>query len=135
MSEPFKPFCHTDPHFDGKCKLSPLDDGRRWQVEETFSYHDGELAVTVPAFLITDLASVPRCLWAIYPPFGTYTRAAIVHDVLYRQHSHGRAVCDGIFLDCMRRPCGTGWFTRYTLWAFVRLFGWSVFNRKRKERQ
>jgi hypothetical protein len=131
MTQPFKPFCVSEPHFDGKEQLSQMTDGRRWVVEHSFTYHNGdELSIVVPAGFITDLASVPRLFWNIFPPFGKYTRAAIVHDVLYSKHTLGRAICDGIFLEAMRTD-GVGAVTRYTLWLAVRLFGWAVFNRKR----
>jgi len=130
-TDDFRPFCASEPHFDGTAKLSQMTDGRRWIVDETFTYHNGpELSIVVPAGFETDLASVPRVLWAIFPPFGTYTDAAIVHDVLYQKHTLGRAICDGIFLEAMRVKLTPAW-KRYILWTAVRLFGWAVFNRKR----
>jgi hypothetical protein len=61
----------------------------------------------VPAGRITDLASVPRILWAIYPPFGRYTRAAVIHDDLYDGHRrrkarYSRMYADAIFYEAMR---------------------------------
>jgi hypothetical protein len=48
--------------------------------------------VTVPAGSMTDFASVPRVLWAKYPPIGKYSAAAAVHDDLY----HGGAIVTGV---------------------------------------
>lgn len=35
-----------------------------------------------------DLASVPRLLWGLLPPFGLYLPACTVHDYLYRYHAY-----------------------------------------------
>lgn len=40
-------------------------------------------SVTVPAGFVTDLASIPRVFWSVFPPDGRYTFPAIVHDYLY----------------------------------------------------
>ena len=37
--------------------------------------------ITVPAGYITDLASVPRSIWAVISPFDV-ARAAVIHDLL-----------------------------------------------------
>lgn len=34
----------------------------------------------VPKGFKTDLASVPRFLWSVIPPYGNYLEAAIIHD-------------------------------------------------------
>lgn len=39
--------------------------------------------ITVPSGLKTDLSSSPRLLWGIFPPYGDFLLAAIVHDYLY----------------------------------------------------
>lgn len=133
-TQEFNPFCAYKPHFDGRLLLTPMDDGRRWVVDETFTYHNGdELSVVVPGGFVTDLASVPRLLWNLFPPFGTYTRAAVVHDVLYCKHTLDRAICDGIFREAMK-TCGTGIVTRTVLWVAVRCFGWMFFRSKRSRK-
>ena len=38
--------------------------------------------IVVPNGFKTDLASIPRVFWALFPPFGKYIRASIVHDYL-----------------------------------------------------
>ena len=49
-----------------------------WEVAEPII----EGGVKVPVGFKTDLASVPRILWPLYPPFGKYIRASIIHDYL-----------------------------------------------------
>lgn len=50
----------------------------KWQLKEDLKYNEH----TVPKGFITDMASVPRILWSIFPPFGKYLRASIFHDYL-----------------------------------------------------
>lgn len=50
----------------------------------------------------TDLASVPRFLWSIIPPFGEYTFAAIIHDYMYDNGLYSKSFADKEFLYIMR---------------------------------
>lgn len=77
---------------------------------------------TVPANFETDLASIPRVFWSIYPPFGKYIRAAIVHDYLYRETSIPENTCDFFFYELMKAD-GVDLFTRFVFYLFVRGFG------------
>ena len=43
---------------------------------------DNLQTIVVPYNFKTDLASIPRVFWALFPPFGKYIRASIVHDYL-----------------------------------------------------
>jgi hypothetical protein len=58
--------------FTTRLELSPLDDGRRWELLAPFEYHVGcegsGIVIVVPAGFVTDFASIPRFLWAILPP-------------------------------------------------------------------
>lgn len=105
---------------------------RLWRIERAFTYEVGGLgsgrAITVPVGFLTDGASVPKLFWSILPNWGTYSRAAIVHDYLCwglhhgRPHPHAptRAVADQIFYEAMR-VCGTGPVTAYVMWLGVRI--------------
>lgn len=57
-----------------------------WVTNEEFTYFIGPVQdrkyVTVPAGFITDGASVPRMFWPIFPPWGVYGQATILHDYL-----------------------------------------------------
>ena len=37
----------------------------------------------VPQFYKSDLASIPRILWTVIPPFGKYNKAGLCHDFMY----------------------------------------------------
>lgn len=78
----------------------------------------------------TDLASVPRPLWAIYSPNDTRTiKAAILHDYMYQFYTGlTRRECDVIFYYGLLK----GGFPRWQAWEYylgVRAFGW-MFYRK-----
>lgn len=47
----------------------------------TYESDDGEVYV-VPEGFKTDLASVPKFLWAIFPPDWSYAKAAVLHDYI-----------------------------------------------------
>lgn len=98
------------------------DKGRWWTIEnhavEVLGY-----PILVPKGFDTDLASIPRIFWAIYPPFGRYMRAAIVHDYLYRKSILSETFCDRIFYELMKKD-GVNLFTRFIFYSFVRTFGY-----------
>ena len=100
---------------------------RTWRVKEALVYRSVLLnaEITVSAGEETDFASVPRGLWNLFPPDGSYTPAAVVHDYLYRKCPDvDRKKCDQVFLEAME-ACGTSWFARRTIYAAVRLGGGS----------
>ncbi|MFM7102182.1 MAG: DUF1353 domain-containing protein [Verrucomicrobiota bacterium] len=103
------------------------DGQRTWTVVEALVYAttvpEAPPSILVPAGTVTDFASVPRGLWNLFPPDGSYTPAAVVHDYLYRTGEVPRAVADAVFVEAMA-VCGTGWFARTVIWASVRTFGW-----------
>lgn len=111
------------PHFISPCDLTPLPDGRTWRLDAAFGFWSPLCGyVTVPAGFVTDLASVPRLFWDILPPFGTYTRATVVHDYLYRTQLLPRDKADRILLQAMV-ACGTGLLARTIIYWNVRWFG------------
>lgn len=59
--------------------------------------------LTVPEGFKTDLASTPRTLWSITPPFGTYSTASVIHDYCYRtpEVQLSRADVDRDFYELM----------------------------------
>lgn len=77
----------------------------QWMLLAGFEYHVGRYpsdeVIRIPAGTVTDLASVPRILWAIFPPHGRYAKAAIVHDYLYAEAIGSKAYADRVFLEAM----------------------------------
>lgn len=124
-----------------RLEISPLPDGRNWELEGNFVYcvdaaSDGDTLI-IPKGFVTDLASVPRIFWNIYPPFGKYTEAAVIHDYGYRfagayiggSHLYTKKEVDNLFRDAMKL-CGVGVFSRFILYQAVSKFGKGSFLRR-----
>jgi len=88
----------------------------------------------IPEGFESDGASVPRIFWSIYPPWGVYAEAAVVHDFHYRAQVRGltRAMADKIFLFGMKE-LGVSFKNRYIIYYAVRLFGWKFWSKIKKQ--
>lgn len=88
--------------------------------------------IEVPADFITNYASVPRGLWNLFPPWGEYAEAAVIHDYLYaggvircndgKVQAVKRKDADNIFLFLMKK-LGVKWRRRMAIYWAVRIFG------------
>jgi hypothetical protein len=129
--------------FTTKLVVSPMDNGRDWELQAKFTYHVGSKFsrkwVNVPAGFVTDFASVPKFLWFL-PRWATYSKAPILHDYLYEtQTLMGKPItrkqADQVFLEAMHVDWQTHQ-TRYIVahieYIAVRLFGMWAWNSKRK---
>ena len=106
-------------------------DHYHWELLADFEYHVGEYpsaeVIRVPAGTITDLASVPRPLWALFPPHGRYAKAAIVHDYLYARGIGTKERADRIFLEAMT-VLGVPRWRRVLMYVAVRWFARGAFG-------
>ena len=104
-----------------------------WEIYEDLTYKDDKLGikVTVPKGQTTDFASIPRIFWPILPPVGRYSRAAVVHDYLYRHGLFTRKDCDLIFLHAMEELNVAKW-KRVIMYRAVRLFGAPAYKKVSK---
>ena len=98
--------CSTIPH-NHPAVLSPFGDGSQWIVWQDMNFSaqkngDTVANIRVPRGFVTDLASTPRRFWALYPPFGKYLSAAILHDYLYWTQICDRNMADDIFYQTMK---------------------------------
>lgn len=97
-----------------------------YKLIEDFEYHIGEFPSTdviiVKKGYETDLASVPRILWSVFPPNGHYAKAAIVHDYLYSNAIGTKAKADKIFYEAMGVLRIPKW-KRKIMYLAVSLFG------------
>lgn len=77
----------------------------------------------VPASMQTDFASVPRVFVWFLPRYGRYTKAAILHDHLWRDLVPAGKLtlleADGIFRRAMRE-LRVPFLRRWMMWAAVR---------------
>lgn len=97
----------------------------KWRVYEEFEFFvndDGSDVIKIPKGYTTDLASVPRCLWAVLPPHGKWAKAAVVHDYLYDHALRTKQEADNIFYQGLMVLGVPSTKARLMYWA-VRLFG------------
>lgn len=80
----------------------------------------------VPRGLVTDGASVPPLFWLVagHPYSPSSIRAAILHDWMCRDHSHGLSspAVHRVFYEALRAD-GVAWVRAKLMWLAVRLFG------------
>lgn len=105
----------------------------KWRVVQPFVYYTDidptqRIEIDVPVGTITDLTSVPRILWSIFPPNGEYAKAAIVHDYLYSNAIGTKAWADNVFREAMGVLKVPKW-RRITMYWAVRLFGRGAYKR------
>lgn len=80
----------------------------------------GQIRVVVPAGFVTDLATTPRIAWSIFPPWGQWNSAAILHDYLCVHRLCSRFLADALFREAMA-DLGVPLWRRVTMYVFVRL--------------
>ncbi len=118
--------------------VSPLPDGRSWVLRQEFSYDigyegSGEF-ITIPLGFVTDFASIPRFFWNIFPKWGKYGNAAVVHDYLYWDQFFSREKTDKIFLEGME-ILDVKKITRNVIYKSVRIFGHDAWAENKKNRR
>ena len=122
--------------FTGTLTILEVSPGERWRLVEPLryevDYYGSGRAIEVPAGFETDGASIPAALRTVLAVWGTYGRAAVIHDYLYwrlvsdpHPEAPTRADADRIFYEAMG-PLGTGPVLRGLIYAAVRLFGRSA---------
>ena len=113
--------------FRGDVVVRELDagGGSRWQLVEPLTYDGRDERFVVAAGFTTDFASVPQALTWLVPRYGRYTKAAILHDHLWRLCAEGRfawADADGLLRRAMRE-LDVPFLRRWLMWGAVRLAG------------
>jgi Protein of unknown function (DUF1353) len=99
-------------YFPAAPKLSPLwkdgkTDGVNWYLLEDFVYNADSIGavppqqIIVPRGFITDFCSTPKALWNLFPPWGKYGCAAIVHDRGYWFQDCPKPYVDTLLLQAM----------------------------------
>jgi hypothetical protein len=107
-------------------------DANTWALVDDLVYWGSWERFVVPAGFRTDFASVPRVVTWLFPRFGAYTLAAILHDWLVSEGLRSGAVtsrqADGIFRRVMRES-GVPVLRRWMMWAGVR---WGALTNERR---
>lgn len=141
--------------FTSPLNVKVLDNGDKYELLEPFEYYiddeNGAIFCVEKGF-ITDFASIPRIFWNIFPPFGKYSKAAVLHDKLciaflakqtfnditkdsnklpneLKDKLITRKEADKYFLEAMR-AVKVGRFTRFCLYFGVRLYSIIKYGRK-----
>lgn len=136
--------------FINRLKISPVDNNKDdWELLDIFEVHISDIrpekiAIKIPKGFITDGASVPRIFWIYLPRFGKYTKAAIVHDYLYKGCGSAyeqfgisgyfsinitRKESDLIFKKIMK-VSGVNKVKCWLMYNAVRIFGWFSWRTK-----
>ena len=99
-------------------------DGRNWRIISEFDFASevAERLIKIPSGFITDFASVPRFFWRVLPPTGTYGKAAVIHDYLYRYCTVSKNLADLVFLEGME-VLQVPRYKRYIMYQAVNWFG------------
>ena len=103
--------------------------GEIWEIEKQIIHilHSGE-KITIPEGFKTDLSSVPRILWGVLPPFGSFLLASLVHDYLYTlDQTRGRKFADKEML-IVSNKINKNKIDNYLRYWGVRVFGWIYFK-------
>jgi len=112
--------------FTTPLKVEVLD-SYNFKVFETFKFYDDTdkeniIEWEVPTGFITDFASVPRIFWALIPPNGKYTKAAVLHDWMYKYAIMNKAYADLTFYRGML-ILGVPQWKAYAMYKVVSMFG------------
>jgi hypothetical protein len=117
--------------------VTPLADGNTWIILRDFGYDVGKEGsgdhIDVAIGFQTDFATIPRLFWALFPRWGRYGNASVIHDWLYWAQTRRRREADAIFLEAMGVLC-VGAVTKHMIHWAVRLFGWWAWYRNRADR-
>lgn len=105
---------------------------RDYRIEYTLEHDFDVHEITVPAGMLTDLASVPVFARWFVGRVGRHLEAAIVHDYLYTAHKREtddarrrekRKFADQMMLVGMR-DAGVDMFRAWVMFIVIRAFGW-----------
>ena len=99
-------------------------DDHDWLTRALIHYTGRTDTFTVPQSSPTDFASVPRVFVWFLPRYGRYTKAAVLHDYLWREcAANGKMPwreADGIFRRAMRE-LDVPFLRRWIMWSAVRV--------------
>jgi hypothetical protein len=110
--------------------VKQLDD-KNWNLQQELCYQGKTDRWTVPDDTGTDFASVPRYFVWFLPRYGRYTKAAILHDYLWRVHAKEERMswvdADAVFRRAMRE-LEVPFLRRWMMWTAVR---WAALTKPR----
>ncbi len=90
-----------------------------WKTLEPIEFNYKGFDYRVPVGFFTDLASVPKFLWWLFPPHGKYTRASIIHDYMLNSELVSRKDADHCFREQLELA-RVSYLTRQSMYIAVR---------------
>lgn len=105
---------------DAIVDVEQLDD-KSWKLHRALRYVGKQEAFEAPRDMATDFASVPRVFVWLLPRYGRYTKAAIIHDHLWRDRPNNISLhdADALFRRAMRES-DVAFLRRWVMWTAVR---------------
>lgn len=89
--------------FVNKLIVTPLPDGKHWELLADFAYQDDVLGlITVPMDFVTDGGSVPPLFTNIISPTGMGFRPFVIHDWLYAVQTCSKEEADRCLLRALQ---------------------------------
>lgn len=117
-------------------RAEDCEDGYCRVLLEDVVYHVGDRSSTdkivVPKGFKWDGGSVPRIFWNIVDPWGSASKAYLLHDWLYSTQQRSRLVSDAILMEAME-VLGVGLIKRKLIFRGVRIGGWVAWAAHKKE--
>ena len=95
--------------------------GRSELTKDLIYIDEDDTAYVVRKGFKTDLASIPRLLWWLFPPLGNYKSAAILHDLNCETDDLPRKKGDYLLLEGMHHS-GVGLVSRWCIFLAVRAY-------------
>lgn len=107
---------------DAVVNVEQMDD-KNWKLRRTLEYEATGRTFVAEVDMETDFASVPRVFVWLLPRYGRYTKAAIIHDYLWREGVKKREItlreADALFRNAMSE-LKVPFLRRWVMWAAVR---------------
>lgn len=122
----------TEPKFLSSLRVEKIGE-RTWILLESLIFFSIKYQgiYIAPRGFQTNLSSIPRVAFALFPPIGNYDKAAVIHDAGYGNslltESYDRMftskeLADGLFNEGMKAE-KVNTIVRRTMYRSVRLFG------------
>ena len=116
-------------------EMTPLGDGKNFKLDESLIYSSDLVKerVIAPKGFITDGASIPWIFRPIFPVWGRWGKAAVLHDWLYRETDYPKRLCDSMFDEAMK-VLHVHEDKRNVIYKAVKYFGFLSFWQDRRKR-
>ncbi len=99
-----------------------------YELYEDLIYENDNHYYIIKKGFKTDGASIPSIFKILFDNYqGNYTKAAIIHDALYRSNIVSRKIADNLFLEAMK-ILNVSILKRISLYLAVKFGGWFSYH-------